>query len=157
MRRVLTVVTLCAMPISVLALEGTASAAVKPAFSAIACSKLNANLSGKTGTISACTDPANTGTKGTFPVASLTSGSGIITWATSPKGTTAVTVSASPNGGTACPAGSTEYAVSGKTGASTGPAKKSIANGAKLHALACVNTTTGAITLVPGTKFTIAA
>jgi hypothetical protein len=156
MRRIFAVVALCALPISILTVgfAGTASAATKPATTNVSCSKLKANITGTTGTLSKCTDTANTGGGGTFPVAALTSGSGTITW-DSGHGTTAVTVSASPNGGTACAAGDSEYAVTGTTGASTGAAKKSIKKKSALNALACVNTTTGAISLVPHTDFTI--
>jgi hypothetical protein len=158
MRRVLAVVALCALPISILSvgLAGTASAATPKVTANVSCKALKANISGGNGTITKCSDKANTGTKGTFPVAALTSGSGTITW--NGTGTTAVTVTATANPtGTACTAvaGTVEYDVTGTTGASTGAAKKSIPKKSKLAATACVNTTTGAVTLAPGTDFTI--
>ena len=149
MRRILSVVALCALPVSVLTVgfATTASAATN-----VSCSKLSGNISGTTGKLTKCSDTANTGGSATFPISSLTSGSGTITW--HGTGTTAVTVSATPNGGTACAAGDTEYAVTGTTGASTGAAKKSIKKKSTIGALVCLSST-GAFTLVPKTDFTI--
>jgi hypothetical protein len=159
MRRAFAVMALCALPVSIVTvgLAGTASAATKATDSAISCSKLKANITGTTGTISKCSDTANTDGTGTFPVAALTSGSGKITWGAA-HGTTAVSVTATSDPtGTDCAAGQDEYLVTGTTGKSTGDAKKSIAKDAAINATACVNGTTGAVTLAKGTDFTIAA
>jgi hypothetical protein len=156
MRRAFAVIALCALPVSIVTvgLAGTASAATKNPATNVSCAKLKANITGTTGKLSKCTDTANTGGGASFPVAALTSGSGTITWNTG-HGTTVVNVTAAPNGGTLCAAGDTEYGVTGTTGASTGDAKKSIKKKSPLAALACVNGTTGAVTLAPGTDFTI--
>jgi hypothetical protein len=155
MRRAISIIALCALPISIVTvgLAGTASAAVPKTDSAISCSKLSGSISGN-GALAKCSDKANTGGKGTFPASALVSGSGTITW--NGIGTTAVTVSGTPNGGSACATGDVEFAVTGTTGKSTGASKKSIAKNAALNALVCV-TVTGTFTLVPGTDFTIAA
>src|ERR1700722_16433201 len=136
MRRAFSVMALCALPISVVTVGfvGPASAST-PATTNIVCKALAGNIA-TTGTLSKCSDKANTGSKGTFSSSSLTTGSGTITW--NGTGSTKVTgVTATANGGTACPAGDTEYAVTGKTGASKGAAAKSIAKGSKLNALVC--------------------
>jgi len=154
MRRIFSIVAICALPASAIAVgfAGTASAAQK-ATPEVTCKKIAGNIGGTTGTVSKCSDKPNTGTKGTFPVAALTSGSGTITW--NGTGTTKVTgVTGSPNGGTDCAAGSTEFAVTGKTGASTGAAKNSIKKKQAINALVCVDGS-GNFTMAPGSAFTI--
>jgi hypothetical protein len=154
MRRILSIVAICALPASAVAIgfSGTASAAQK-ATPEVTCKKLSWNIGGGNGTLTKCSDPANTGKKGTFPVSALTSGSGTITWAGT--GTTKVTgVTGTPNGGTLCAAGSTEYAVSGTTGASTGKAKDSIKKKEPIAALVCVDGS-GNFTMAPTSSFTI--
>lgn len=164
MRRVLGVVALCALPISVLSvsLAGTASAA-SPATAGVICKKLHANfLTGGTGKIAKCSDTANTGGKGKFPVASLMSGSGTITW--NGTGTTTLTgivaTSVTPD---TCPVAAdgtqeSEFTVTGNVTGGTGKAKKSIKAGWTLASTVCVDLAgTGAVTLLPGTTLQIGA
>jgi len=129
---------------------GVAWTATASASSSVACSKLKANADKAKGTISGCTDTANTGGKGTFPVAALASGSGTITW--NKTGTTKVDngtfATVSPS---ACPTGDTEYSATGDVSGGTGKAKKSIKKGWTYEADVCLNSSTGAITLVKGT------
>lgn len=155
MRRAISIIALFALPVSIVTvgLAGTASAATPKTDSAISCSKLSGSISGN-GALAKCSDKANTGGKASFPASALVSGSGTITW--NGTGTTAVTVTGSPNGGSDCPTGDTEFAVTGTTGKSTGAAKKSIAKKAAINALVCL-TVSGSFTLVPGSDFTIAA
>ncbi|HXQ62310.1 MAG TPA: hypothetical protein VN796_08245 [Acidimicrobiales bacterium] len=121
MRRILLAVAVLTIPASAvtLGLSGTAWAG-----GGTSCSTLTGNVTGTSGSLSGCTDTANTGGSGTFPISAFTSGSGTITWATG--GTTTVTVTATvpkkdekdPHG--SCAAGDTEFNVKGKVTGSTG-------------------------------------
>ena len=164
MRRVLGVVALCALPISLLSvsLAGTASAA-SPATASVVCKKISGNfLTGTTGKLSGCTDTANTGGSGTFPIAALGTGSGNITW--NGTGTTALT-SVTPTGVTpdTCPndAGGTqesEFLVTADISGGTGKAKKSIKKGWTLTSTVCVDLAgTGAFKVLKGTTVQIGA
>jgi hypothetical protein len=165
MRRVLGVVALCALPVSVLSLSlaGTASAA-SPATAGVVCNKISGNFeTGTTGKLSKCTDTANTGGSGTFPISALSSGSGNITWA-SGHGTTALTnvtpTSVTPD---TCPndaAGNqeSEFTVTADIAGGTGAAKKSIKKGWTLTSTVCVDLAgTGAFKVLPGTTVQIGA
>lgn len=163
MRRALGLVALCALPLSVLSvsLAGTASA-VSPA-TGVSCKKLSGNfLTGTTGKVAKCTDTKNTGGKGKFPIGSLSSGSGTITW--NGTGTTTLTgVTATAVTPDTCPLGSTgtqdsEFTVFGNVTGGTGAAKKSIKAGWTLAATVCVDLAgSGAISLLPGTTLQIGA
>ncbi len=121
MRRILLAVAALTIPASAVTM-----AMSSPAWAGggTSCSSLSGNVSGGSGSLGGCTDTANTGGSGTFPIAAFTSGSGTITWATG--GTTNVSVTAKavtkdekdPHG--TCAAGDTEFAVKGKITGSTG-------------------------------------
>jgi hypothetical protein len=152
------------LPLSVLSvsLAGSASAS-SPATGGVSCSKLAANfLTGTTGTLSKCTDTANTGGKGKFPIAALTSGSGTITW--NKTGTTTLTgVTATQVTNDTCPVAAdgtqeTEFTVTGNVTGGTGAAKKSIKKGWTIAATVCVDLAgTGKVILLPGSTFQIGA
>jgi hypothetical protein len=150
MRRVVSVVALMSLPLAALTVgwSGVAGAAT-----GVACSKITGGIAGTTGTLSGCTDTANTGGKGTFPISALTGGSGSITWngtgTTALSGVTATAVT--PN---KCPSGDTEYKVSGNVSGGTGKALKSIKKGWTLSAYVCV-TSSGKFSLLKGQKVNI--
>jgi hypothetical protein len=150
MRKAIGVIALMVLPVSAATLS---FAGVAGAASGVTCTSIKGSLSGKTGTISGCTDKANTGTKGTFPIAALTGGSGSITW--NKTGTTAITVTGiatvTPN---KCPKGDTEYHVTANVTGGTGAAAKSIKTGWTLSAFVCV-TKAGAFSLLKGQKVNI--
>jgi hypothetical protein len=150
MRRALSVVALCALPISIVSVgfAGTASAA-SAAAATVTCKKLSGSVTG-TANLTKCNDTTATGGKGSFPAADVGTGSGTITWGS--KGTTPISGTAT-SGGTACPAGDTEYVFSGTTGKSKGAAK-SIKKGLVVTADACLSAT-DTLSLAPGTDFTI--
>jgi hypothetical protein len=129
---------------------GVAWTATASAASGVACTKLTANVNKSKGTISGCSDTANTGGKGTFSLTTLASGSGTVTW--NKTGTTKVDkgtfTTVSPS---ACPTGDTEYSATGDVSGGTGKAVKSIKKGWTYQAFVCLNPSTGAITLVKGT------
>ncbi len=148
MRRILFAVAALVIPASAVTL-GLSSTAW--AGGGTSCSALTGNASGGSGSITGCTDLANTGGSGTFPISAFTSGSGTITWATG--GTTSVTVVATipkkderdPHG--SCAAGSTEFSVKGKITGSTGSG--SSVKG-KIKGEVCLDGS-GNLTLEPGT------
>jgi hypothetical protein len=128
---------------------GPASAAV-PA----KCSVLKATLKG-TGTVSKCTDPANTGGSGKL-VANIALKTGKVTWnktGTSTFSLAYTTVKKDEKEAKACPKGTTEILFSGKVTGGTGKAIKSIPKGQKVSAEVCVSKTT--VTLEPGTVITL--
>jgi hypothetical protein len=152
MRRVIGVAALCLLPISVLTvgMSGVASAST-----GVSCKVLSGNFAtGTTGTISKCNDPANTGKSGTFPIAALGSGKGAITWATNHGKTSLVSVVPTQISPGTCPAGDSEYQVTGTVKKSTGLAAKSILKGWKVNAFACIDAT-GNLSLLAGTTLTI--
>lgn len=128
---------------SVLVFAGPSSAAV----TGIACSSMTGNIA-KTVTLKKCTGNTGGASKA-LPAAALASG-GKVTWKNGKSTTVTLTVKNGP--GTKCAVGDTEYDASGKvTADTTGSAKV----GGKVLAKVCVNGA-GAVTLVPGTKATIA-
>jgi hypothetical protein len=148
MSRIGAVVALCALPISAFTMgfSGTAAAATN-----VSCSKFTGNLATSKGSLSDCSDTANTGGGGNITFGSR---SGKITW--KGTGTTKVSITFTANNGTDCPSlNDVEYAVTGATRKSTGAARRSIKKGSGVNALVCVNMSTDAFTLVPNTDFTI--
>jgi len=156
MRRAIGVVALMVLPVSV-ATVGFASMAA--AASGVSCSKLVVSLTTGNGKLSGCTDPANTGKTGTFPIATLVSGvgsTGTITW--NKTGTTNITVTTfgtvTPN---ACPTGYTEYEAMATITGGTGEAAKSIKKKWTFQAFVCVDASSAPISieLLPGSKVEI--
>jgi len=122
-----------------------------PAFaSATACTVLTGNISGTpASSVSGCNDTANTGGSGTFPPGALSSPA-TVTWATG--GTTTFTfkyklVSAKKD---KCPAGDNEVTLSGKVTGHTGVGSSVTG---KIKASICYNSSSGALSLLPGTTF----
>jgi hypothetical protein len=155
MRRAIGVVALMVLPMAAATL-GFASMA-SAATASVTCSKLKVNLTSDIATLSGCTDPANTGKSGTLPVGALAGGAGstgTITW--NKTGTTNITETAfntiSPD---KCPSGYTEYEAVAKITGGTGKAEKSIKKGWTFQAYVCVNLTTSAVELLPGSKVDI--
>jgi hypothetical protein len=158
MRRALSVVALMALPIAAVSVGWTgvagASTRVATATTGVACSKISGGIGGTTGKLSGCSDSANTGGSGTFPIAALTGGSGSITWHGT-VGTTALSgVTATATTTNKCPTGDTEYEVSGKVSGGTGKSLKSIKKGWTLQAFVCV-TASGNFSLLKGQKVNI--
>jgi hypothetical protein len=117
------------------------------AVTGISCGSMTGNIA-KTVTLKKCTGNTGKASK-PLPAAALASG-GTITWKNNKTTTVTLTVKNGP--GTKCAIGDTEYDATGKvTADTTGSAKK----GGKVAAKVCVNGA-GAVTLVPGTKATIA-
>lgn len=146
MRRLLMIFAISALATSALAL-GLA----EPAWaSTTSCSTVGGNIH-NTVALSACNDVADTGGSGTFPGASLTTGSGTVTW--NGTGTTtlsSITMTAvTPN---ACAPPRTEYQVNGVVTGGTGVAKKSIKTGYTFQAFVCVKPN-GHIKLLAGQLF----
>jgi hypothetical protein len=152
MRRLLTVAAAAvalSIPLSVAAvgLAGTAGAA---ATSSVTCTGLTGTIT-STVTVSKCKPSGGKGYKSaTGSAASLASG-GKLTWKSSKATTTVGDTKASTVSPNECGAAGTEYAFTGKVTAAstkgTGIPKK----GDAVKADACVSST-GAITLLPGTK-----
>lgn len=153
MRRWLMVLAVLLIPASFIG-AGIAS----PAFAAnagVSCGKLTGSTTSTTVTISKCNDKLNTGGSGSFPTSTVLSGSGKITW--NGTGTTKVdNITFGEASSQNCATGSTEEAVSGDVAGGSGAAPKSIHKGWVLNGDVCLNGTTGAITLAPDTKLTIA-
>jgi hypothetical protein len=154
--RILVVPAAVIIPASVTTVALTASVA-SAATDSVSCTKLTGtvNLSGKVtkGSLTGCSDTAATSGSGTFPI-SDSEAKAKITWKST--GTTTTTfkfASASSNG---CPNKSTEseFVITGTVSASTGKAVK-IGKGQPLSAHVCFNSTTDAVSLVPGTTFKI--
>ena len=136
--------------VAVGALAGSAALAFAPgtatAASSIKCSKMTGNIA-NTVKLSGCT--GNTGgSSKAIPSADLATG-GTIKWKNGKTTTITLTVKAK---GTACPSGSSEYQAKGSVTADT-TGSASVGGAAKGDA--CVNSTTGKVTLVPGSKLTI--
>jgi hypothetical protein len=144
--RVLTVIAV-AVPASLAAWAVSgAGAASAPA----TCAVLNATLTG-TGSVSKCTDPANTGGSGKI-VANVAKKTGKVTWnktGTSTFSLTYSTVKTDEKETKSCPKGTTEILFNGKVTGGTGAAIKSIPKGQAVTAEVCVSKT--AVTLEPGT------
>lgn len=129
-----------------------------PAYAAkakkITCKTLSYSATTNTATVSKCSDPKNTGKSGTIPNASglVTGGTLTITWHNG--GTTVVTFPAptvsSPG---ACPAGDTEYSLSGTVTGGTAPSVSSIPVGDTVTGNVCVTPTLGLSWLPPGLVF----
>jgi hypothetical protein len=153
MRRAFTGVILLALSIGAMTAGWSGVAA---ATSGVACTKLSANYAKSgNGTVSGCSDTANTGGMGTFPNSSVDSGEGTITWAAG-KGTTRIEVTSSTMPTNSCPSPSTseEFEVTGDVTGGTGAARKSIKKGWTLEEFVCWKGS-GKITLAPGTTFDI--
>ncbi len=117
------------------------------------CAVLNATVKG-TGTVSKCTDPANTGGSGkiVFNIVKLT---GTVTWSKTGTSTMKIaykTQKPDEKETKVCPKGTTEVNVTGSITGGTGAAIKSIPKGQKVSAEICFSKTT--VTLEPGTVFT---
>jgi hypothetical protein len=158
MRRAMSVVALMVLPISILSV-GIASTAAA-ATPSVTCSKLSGNILSTTNTnvtFSKCTDTANTDGSGTLPLGPLIAGSttGTITWKN--KGTTNIkNIAFTQVTVDACPTGDNEYMITATIAASTGKAK-SLKKGWTMQATVCLNNTTGALSLLAGTKVDIGA
>ena len=165
-----------------LLVAGSASAAAPKLMPSDLCKTLTANAaSGTTATLSNCrSDRKDAGSKhetkgvGTFPLSAITTGSGTITWMApyeggtkaKPAHTDIMKIVATPVGGTGqpgdeketmpCPTGQQEIKITGIVGPTdtTDPPGENDVGG-KVKAEACVDATTGAVTLEPGTAFKI--
>jgi hypothetical protein len=102
-----------------------------------------------TGSLTGCSDSANTGSSGTFPTQPSSSGKATIKWASGGKTTATFNYTSA---GSACPSGDTEEVITGTVTKNTGAAK-SIKIG-PIKGDVCVSSTL-ALSLAPGTKFTI--
>jgi hypothetical protein len=132
--------------VGTLAFASASGAAVKPATSSVKCTALSGTVGG-TGSLTGCTDTANTGGSGSFP---LVPGSNSVTWAAGGTNTFSYTFkTVTPN---ACPKKNEEIAVAGTVTGSTGSGS-SIPNGDKVKGDLCVNKKTDVVELLPGTKF----
>lgn len=139
-----------AVPVS-LATAGMASGPAGAAgSSSVTCAKLSGKDTGNV-TITKCTPKSKTNKKATASALQLAGGSGTATW--SPSGqTTTVTdtfTAASPNN---CPTGQTEYTISGSV---TGGTSTYTHTGDTVSADVCLNSKTGAVTLLKGTTLGI--
>ena len=147
------VVPLASVGLLAVASANAATAAKKAP--TITCNKFTGNLTGGIGTLSGCSHKATTGGSGTFPPSSIEQSSGTITW--NQTGTTDVDNfignGVSPS---ACKHSNPEDQVTGDVSGGTGAAATSIPDGDTLTAFWCINPSTGAVTLAPKTKFTLA-
>jgi hypothetical protein len=141
--------------VGLLAMPSANAATAAKKHPTINCQKFTGNLDGGTGTLSGCSDKANTGGSGTFPPSSIEEASGTITW--NQTGTTDVDHfignEVSPS---ACKHSNPEDQVTGDVFGGTGAAATSIPDGDTLTVYLCINPSTGGVTLAPKTKFTIA-
>jgi hypothetical protein len=141
------------LPVSV-ATVGFASMAA--AATGITCTGMTGNFNKPNGSLTGCSDTANTGGKATLPIKALASGSGTITW--NKTGTTSIdkvvptTVAANK---CSDPSANSEIKATAVIVKSTGAAAKSIKKGWIFTAYVCVNGTTDAITILKGTKVVI--
>jgi hypothetical protein len=141
---VLSSIACLAIPVSMAGLwNGPASAA-----SSVTCKKLVGTITGNV-KVSACLPTSKTEKSASAPAASLASG-GTLTW-NSGK-TTTLTLSTSSPGQGACKKGSSEYDA---TGTVTGGTSTYTHAGDVVSGRVCVNTTTGAISLVPKTVMSL--
>lgn len=128
-----------------LAVASGVASATSPAAT---CTKFNTNLTGD-GTVSGCTDPANTGGKGTVKTVS---GKGTITW--NKTGTTKITAKDTvEKTDTKCtPKTDTEIKITATVTGGTGAALKSLKVGQSSTFYVCANTKTKTVALAPGQK-----
>jgi hypothetical protein len=149
-RRVLMASVLIVVTFSTLSLSLASTASAASAVRSVMCSKFKGSLTGTTGKIGRCTDHANTGAKGTFPISTLETTSGTITW--NGTGTTTLDdVTMTPDEGTStCASGDIELSVSGDVNGGTGNAVNSIPAGDTVSALICA-TSSLAFSLAPYT------
>jgi hypothetical protein len=137
-----------AMPVSASVAQPASCAAIKTVKSG---KSININ-------VSKCLPVAATGGSGTGKTSSGTGalkGTTInkITWAKG-KGTTTTSIKYGPaKGNGKCKVGTTRLAITGKVVKSTGTAANTIKANQKVTASVCVNATTAATTIEPGTKF----
>jgi hypothetical protein len=135
---------------SVALASGVASASAPK----VTCTSFSTNFSG-TGTVSGCTDTANTGGKGSL-VTTASTGKGTITWAKK-LGTTRSTAKdtvVTPD--TKCnPKSDTEVKITDTVTGGTGKASNVIKTGQSGTFYVCANSTTKKVTLAPGQKFEI--
>jgi hypothetical protein len=164
MRRLLLAGVILAFPIGALSVgyAGQASASIRNPSTVVTCSKIKANiLTGTTAKLKGCSDTKNTGGSGKAPIATLTSGSGTLTWhgtgTTTLAGGSFTAVSPdtcpTPTGGSQ----DLEYTIMYNVTGGTGAAAKSIKAGWTLTATVCINQTTGAVALLAGTDVQIGA
>ncbi len=128
--------------VTILGFEGVAAAGSPD----VSCPSFTANTSGH-GSVTNCTDVANTGGSGTL-VISVKSLKGTITW--NGTGTTKYTdkeKTVTPN---LCTGGAIEIASTATVTKGTGAAGKSIKKGNKATTDICYNKTTTVVTLAPG-------
>jgi hypothetical protein len=90
--------------------------------------------------------------KGTVPGSALATGSGVITWKGHGKGTTTISVTATSPGQGACASGSVEEDATGTVTADT---SGKVTVGSAVSARACVNSSTGAVSLVKHTDLAL--
>jgi hypothetical protein len=155
MRRIVTSVAALAFvatPISLLAVGGAtpSGATTKPA--SIVCTKVSGSVTGKV-TVSGCTVPAKDKTlyaSASAPVTALRDG-GNLTWSSSKK-TTKISKPTTSTTGTACKSvkGTSEIAAKGTV--LKGSTAAITPTGQPFAVDVCLNTTTGAISIAPGTK-----
>jgi hypothetical protein len=134
-----------AVPVGATVLAGAPGAAFA-AGSGVKCSALTGTITGNV-TVSSCTPANKKYASASAATSTLASGGGTVTW--TPSGKTTVIAVTFKQAGTACPAGTSEYEAKGSV---TGGTAKYTKTGDKVKVDVCVNTTTGAITLAPGTK-----
>jgi len=135
-------------------LTAWAAAGVASAAAPATCAGLTANLVG-VGTLSKCTDPANTGGSGKL-VANIAKKTGVVTWnktGTSTFSLAYVTVTKDEKEAKSCAKGTTEILFAGTVTGGTGNAVKSIPKGQKVTAEVCVSKAN--VTLEPGTVITV--
>jgi hypothetical protein len=147
--RVLTVLALV-VPAS---LTAWAAAGVASAAAPATCAGLTSNLTG-VGSLSKCTDPANTGGSGKI-VANIGKKTAVVTWnktGTSTFSLAYVSVTKDEKEAKGCAKGTTEILFAGAVSGGTGSAVKSIPKGQKVTSEVCVGKTS--VTLEPGTVIT---
>ena len=139
------------------AVTNSAGAATSPS-----CTVLTGNDAKTSAALSGCTPTANTGGKATSvtPTPKGTTGTSTITWATK-HGTTklsfkyALIAASKEKCGTSGKTKNLEATETGKVLSSTGSAATVIKAGQKTTATVCINGTTGAESLLKGTKFVL--
>ena len=152
MRRMTLAVVALAIPISAASLTFAGPAGAAPhkatkAASAQTCTKVTGTISGNL-TFSGCTGGLG---KGSALATSLQTG-GTITWQGKGKGGTSFSMAVSTPSSNGCSKGFTEY---DGTGTVTADTSKKVAIGSSVSARACVDLTTGAVTLVKHTNFSL--
>ncbi len=127
--------------------SGVASASTPVA----TCNTFNTNLAG-TGTVTGCTDLANTGGKGTVKTVS---GKGTITWNKTGTSTISAKDTVEKIDTKCTPKTDIEILITATVTGGTGAAIKSIKVGQASSFYVCANTTTKTVALAPGQKFRI--